>query len=90
MARWRLELLKAAYYDKVKARAMANDTPFTLKEIAEHTGLPVSTVRLYVIGEIENPNLDKLSKIAAELGVTVSSLIEEDDPQTAPQPVEED
>jgi transcriptional regulator with XRE-family HTH domain len=44
-------------------------------ELAEHSGVPMSTITKIEAGFIKNPSIEKMAKIAKALGITVDELI---------------
>lgn len=87
MAKWRLELLKVAKLERSADRVRKGEKAITLSELAEMTGIPLSTVSQYLDNKIASPDLEKVSRLAAVLGLQTKDLIEVDDTgnHTAPR-----
>lgn len=48
---------------------------WTLEDLARAADIPVSTITKIEHGDIKNPSIEKIAKIAKALGVTVDNLI---------------
>ena len=79
MAKWRLDLLQAGLLEKSAERIRKGGKKITLAEIADATDVPLSTVGAYVTGKIDNPDLEKLSRITSFLGLKLTDMIEVDE-----------
>lgn len=69
-----------------KLRVAANAKKLRLEDIAKAMGVSKSAAGHWLTGEAK-PRMDKLKKLAEVLGVTVSSLVDED-PEYAVKPIE--
>ncbi len=79
MAKWKLELLKAAKHERSAERILRGGKALTLEEIAEAAGIPKSTVAQYLDGRVVSPDLEKVALLCSLLGLQVKDLIEVDD-----------
>lgn len=79
MAKWHLELLKVAKLERSAERARKGEKGITLSEISDATGIPLSTVSQYIDNRVASPDLDKVARIAAYLGLKTKDLIEVDE-----------
>jgi transcriptional regulator with XRE-family HTH domain len=58
-----------------KMKELREEKKWTQGDLAEESGVPVTTVAKIEGGFIKNPTIEKLAKIAKALGVSVDKLI---------------